>query len=497
MEVLTHFGEGAAAIFRLTPLLMVLLGTAAGIMIGVMPGLSPSIGVALLLPMTFGMEPTSGLALLVSVYLAANYGGSITAIAINTPGTPGAVATTFDGYPLTRSGKPGLALGTSLVSSTAGGLVGTLILVLFSIPLARVALSFESHEYAALGVLGLTVIAALAGESPLKGFLASALGLLLTTVGFDTELPFARFTFGIDALADGIPLIPALIGLFALGEIFSRMGEQTRPRAQQDLPPQYSSELPGLGVLWKLKRVMAQSAILGTLIGAVPGAGGTIATFVSYNLARATSKEPDRFGQGALEGVAAPEASNNGSVGGALIPLLTLGIPGSASTAVLLGALMVHDLNPGPELFTAHADVAYGVFVALLLSNLVMLGLGLVGTRLWVRIIAAPRALLYPGILALSFVGSYAISQSMADVFLCLGFGILGLLLKKARVPAAPVVLGLILGRIIEENLRLSLQKGDLVDFVTRPISGGLLLLTLLAFALPAIKAALTRWTNA
>jgi len=337
-------------------------------------------------------------------------------------------------------------------------------------------------------VFGLTVIAALSADEPVKGFLASALGLLLTTVGFDTELPFARFTFGIPELADGIQLIPALIGLFALGEIFARVGDlaSTGGAARR-----YSSRLPRLSRLWRLKGTMLQGGILGTVIGAIPGAGGTIATFVAYNLARGTSAEPERFGKGALAGVAAPEAANNGSVGGALIPLLTLGIPGSASTAVLLGALMVHDLNPGPELFTSHADIAYGVFVALLLANLMMFALGWVGTRLWVRIIAAPRALLYPAILVLSFVGSYSIATSVFDVFTCLAFGVLGWVLKRARFPAAPVVLGLILGRIIEENLRLSLQKGDLLDFVTRPISATLLVLTVAAFALPALKRAL------
>jgi len=489
-----NLGAGLAAVAGVTPLLMIAVGVAAGIVIGVLPGLSPAIGVALMLPATYGLAPEPALMLLVSVYLAANYGGSITAIAINTPGTPGAVATTFDGYPLTRKGKPRLALDTSLWASFFGGLVGAIALILFAVPLADVALELSSYEYFALAAFGLTVIAALAGEDPAKGFIAAALGLLFVTVGYDTQLPFSRFDLGLPELADGIPFIPALIGLFALGEVFHRVEVAGRDRAAaaEADAPEGADRLTGAR-LWSLKRVMLKSSLLGTLIGSVPGAGGTVATFIAYNEAKRTSRKPEDFGEGSLEGIAAPESANNASVGGALIPLMTLGIPGSASTAVLLGALMIHRLAPGPQLFEAEPGLVYGVFLSLFVANAFMLLFGRLGARLWVRVIAAPREILYPLIVALSVIGSYSVESSLFHVALCVGFGVLGWILKRADYPTAPVVLGLVLGRMIEENLTLSLVKGGWAGFLDRPVALVLLALTVLAFALPAVRRARRR----
>ena len=463
------------------PILMMIIGVIIGIMVGVLPGLSPSIGVALMLPVTFGLDAISALVLLVSVYLSSNYGGSITAIAINTPGTPGAVATTFDGYELTKKGKPLYALMTSLTASTVGGLIGTIILILFSVPLAKIALSFESYEYFALGVFGLTIISSLAGKSPLKGFISSGIGLLLITIGFDTQLPFSRFSLGIPELAEGIEFIPALIGLFALGEIFYRIEKGDHIKKEQTAKVDLSQIL-------KLKNVMLRSSVIGTLVGCIPGAGGTIATFIAYDNAKSVSKHPEEFGKGSLEGVAAPEAANNGSVGGALVPLLTLGIPGSASTAVLIGALMIHKLNPGPELFDKEPGLIYGIFVSLFFANIFMFFVGLLGNKLWIKIIAAPKSLLYPVILALSFIGSYFIQNSVFDVGVCIAFGVMGWLLKRGDFPTAPVVLGLILGKMIEENLRLSLVKGEWIDFFTRPGSLIIILLAVVSFFMPYLK---------
>jgi putative tricarboxylic transport membrane protein len=493
MSLLHHLSLGFGEFGQFLPVLMMFVGVVVGIIVGVLPGLSPSIGVALMLPVTFGLDPMSALVLLVSVYLSSNYGGSITAIAINTPGTPGAVATTFDGYQLTRQGKPLHALMTSLTASTVGGIVGTVILILFSIPLAKIALSFESYEYFALGVFGLTIISSLAGKSPLKGFIASALGLLLVTIGFDTELPFSRFTMGIAELSDGIEFIPALIGLFALGEIFYSIEKGEYTEKQEKARVDLKDTLP-LKKLLKLKMLMLKSSIIGTLVGTIPGAGGTIATFIAYDSARNSSKEPEKFGKGSLEGVAAPEAANNGSVGGALVPLLTLGIPGSASTAVLIGALMIHKLNPGPELFEKEPGLVYGIFISLFFANIVMFFLGLAGNKLWIRIISAPKSLLYPVILALSFIGSYFINNSAFDVGVCIAFGLLGWLLKRGEFPTAPVVLGLILGKMIEENLRLSLVKGNWTEFFTRPGSLVILLLAVLSFFIPLIRKRYGKW---
>ncbi len=492
MGILNNLWLGFQEFGHFLPIMMMLIGVIIGIMVGVLPGLSPSIGVALMLPVTFGLDPISALVLLVSVYLASNYGGSITAIAINTPGTPGAVATTFDGYELTKQGKPLHALITSLTASTIGGLVGTIILILFSVPLASLALSFESYEYFALGVFGLTIISSLAGKSPIKGFISSGIGLLLITVGFDTQLPFSRFNMDIPNLADGIEFIPALIGLFALGEIFFSIEKGDSVQEKKATKVNLTEALP-LKELLKLKWLMLKSSVIGTLVGCIPGAGGTIATFIAYDSAKNSSKNPEKFGKGSLEGVAAPEAANNGSVGGALVPLLTLGIPGSASTAVLIGALMIHKLNPGPELFDKEPGLVYGIFVSLFFANIFMFFVGLLGNKVWIKIIAAPKSVLYPVILALSFIGSYFIQNSVFDVGVCIAFGILGWILKRGNFPTAPVVLGLILGKMIEENLRLSLIKGEWIEFFTRPGSLIIIILAVVSFFMPYIKKKLVR----
>ncbi len=494
MDILHNLGLGFVEVMHFTPLLMIVIGVIVGILVGVLPGLSPSIGVALMLPVTFGMDPMSALVLLTSVYLSSNYGGSITAIAINTPGTPGAVATTFDGYELTKQGKPLYALKTSLTASTVGGLVGTIILILFSIPLAKLALSFESYEYFALGVFGMTIISSLAGDNPAKGFISSIIGLLLVTIGFDTQLPFSRFDMGISELSDGLEFIPALIGLFALGEIlFSIENFEILKKDKKAKKAVLTEHKLANSKLWKLKYLMLKSSVLGTMIGVIPGAGGAIATFIAYNTAKNSSKKPEEFGKGSLEGVAAPEAANNGSVGGALVPLLTLGIPGSASTAVLIGALMIHKLNPGPELFEKEPGIVYGLFISLFFANIIMFIVGLLGNKLWVKIIAAPKKLLYPLIIALSFIGSYFIQNSLFDVGTCIAFGLFGWLLKRGGFPTAPVILGLILGKMIEENLRLSLVKGGLLDFVTRPGSMIILMLAVFSFFLPYLK---RKWSS-
>ncbi len=492
MGIFNDLWLGLQEFGQFLPILMMFIGVIVGILVGVLPGLSPSIGVALMLPVTFGLDPISALVLLVSVYLSSNYGGSITAIAINTPGTPGAVATTFDGYELTKQGKPLQALLTSLTASTIGGLIGTIILILFSVPLASLALSFESYEYFALGVFGLTIISSLAGKSPLKGFISSAIGLLLITIGFDTQLPFSRFSMGIPDLADGIAFIPALIGLFALGEIFYSIEKGGSLESQKTAKVNLSDKL-SWKELFKMKYLMLKASVIGTLVGCIPGAGGTIATFIAYDNAKSGSKHPEKFGKGSLEGVAAPEAANNGSVGGALVPLLTLGIPGSASTAVLIGALMIHKLNPGPQLFDKEPGLVYGIFISLFFANIFMFFVGLLGNKLWIKIIAAPKSLLYPIILALSFIGSYFIQNSIFDVGICIAFGILGWLMKRGDFPTAPVILGLILGKMIEENLRLSLVKGEWLDFFTRPGSLIIIILALVSFFLPYIKKRLNK----
>lgn len=487
METLSHLLEGLGSLMGPIPLLVIAAGVVVGILGGAMAGISPSMAVALLLPFTFGMTPSMGLVMLCAIYLAANYGGSITAVMINTPGTPSAVVTAFDGYPLTRKGKAGTALGISLIASVVGGFVGIIILVLFSAPLARFALKFWPAEYFALAILGLSTIASLGGGRWLESFIAVLLGLLLNTIGLDPLSGVSRYTFDVLRLYDGFSFIPVLIGLFALSEVFSGIesGEIGHPPAA---PDKERSPWPSLRDYMKLKFSMLRAGVLGTVIGIFPGAGGTIASFIAYDVEKRLSKNPAEFGQGAPAGVAAAEASNSASVGGALVPLLTLGIPGSSSAAVLIGALMIHNLQPGPELFTKHPEIVNTLFSSLLVANVFILVLGLLGARLWIKAALIPKRLLYPLIFAFSFIGSYAVRSSVFDVGVCLVFGLVGWLLSRAKFPVSPVVLGMILGTMIEKNLRATLMMGGFSLFVQRPLSLTLLLLALASVAVPALR---------
>ncbi len=485
MEIFNHLLDGINLLIGWEPILIILIGVMLGILVGVLPGLSPAMGVALLVPFSYGLPPLYALILLVSLYSAANYGGTITAIAINTPGTPSAIVSTFDGYPLTQRGEPGKALGTSVVASTVGGFFGTIVLIFFSVPLAKAALSFGPAEYFALAIFGLTITSSLSTGNYVKAFIATLIGLLLNTVGMDPFTGYLRFTFGIPELADGFNFIPALIGLFALGEIFLKLekGWEVKKGLQK-----LSDKMPKFKELWKIKRAILQSSILGTLIGVVPGAGATIAAFIAYNEAKRGSKHPEEFGKGSLEGVAASGAATSGSVGGALVPLLTLGIPGSAATAVLIGALVLHGLTPGPELFKGDAPIVYGIFASMLIAYSAMFFFGFLGNQLWIKIIKAPKSVLYPIILAIAFIGSYSVGNSMFDVWSCFGFGILGWLLRRNGFPTAPVILGLILGFLAETNFRRALLMGDATIFFTRPISLILLILAAASLFYPIIK---------
>ncbi len=485
MELLSNLVEGFGFVLAWQPLLFIVIGVVLGIMAGAMPGLSPSMGVALLVPFTYAMSPTIALILLVAIYISANYGGSITAVTINAPGTPSAVVTSFDGYPLTKQGKPGMGLGVSLISSTIGGFIGTIILILFSVQLAKIAVKFHPAEYFALAIFGLTTVASLGGKNWLKAFIAALFGLLLNTIGIDPISGVSRFTFGSVHLYDGFSLIPALIGLFALSEVFKQLEEQNFKSRKVELE---KTKWPSFLDYWKLKFTIIRSSVLGTLIGIFPGAGATIASFISYDITKRTSKEPEKFGKGSLDGVAAAEAANSSSVGGALVPLLTLGIPGSASTAVLIGALMIHDLTPGPLLFKNNPEIIYGLFASLLVANLVMLILGLFGSRLWIKVTAIPKKILFPLIFTVSIVGSFAVRYSMFDMIACLGFGIFGWILRRFDYPVAPIILGIVLGNIAETNFRRAVMMGGYGIFFARIASLLILSLAILSFIIPIIK---------
>lgn len=483
---------GFGLVLQPTVLLAIVVGSFAGFLVGILPGLSASGGVALLLPFTYGLSPVTGLALLTSLYSSAEYGGSVTAIAINTPGEPGALATTFDGYPLTRRGQPGKALGVSMWASMVGGIVSTILLLALSLPLANFALTFGPAEFFALGIFGLTIIASLAGRSLAKGLAVAAFGLAINVVGSDVLSGSTRFTFGLSELYNGFELVPVLIGLFALSEVFVMIEELAPPgRTVANL----SSALPTRAELLQVLPASVRGSLIGVAIGVIPGAGKAIASLLAWNEEKRVSRTPERFGKGALEGVAAPESANNAVVGGALIPTLTLGVPGSATTAMLLGALTIQGITPGPQLFERNPQIIYGLFASLMVANVVILAMGLAGTRLWVKAISVPGPVMIPSIVAIAFIGAYTAGNDLFDVWVMFGAGALGYGLRKFGFPVAPIVLALVLGSMVETNLRrgLLVTDGSVVQFLSRPLALLFLALALLAVVGPRLSGALRR----
>ncbi len=468
----------------LSTLAAALAGVVWGIFGGALPGISPSIAMALLLPFTYGMEPVVAIVLLASVYVGAEYGGSIPAILIRTPGTNSAAATTLDGYELARQGRAGEALGISLVSGLVGGLFGLAVLVLATEPLASVALAFTPPAYFALGVLGLSVIASLSGGSLLRGLVGAFLGLMVATVGTDPVSGVPRFTFGSPDLLGGIRPILVMVGLFAVAEMLEQV---SLPGWDKASARDTRLRLPGAAMWKRIWRPQAIGCAIGTFEGVTPGAGGTVAAFMAYNEARRWSAKPEEFGKGSVEGVAAPEAANNVVTATALVPLLSLGIPGSNSAAVLLGGFLVHGLVPGPMLFQKAPDVVAGLYAGLFAANILMVLAGLVILTPCIWLVNRPKHWLVAFILALVCSGVYAIEQSAFDVGLVLGFGVVGYAMRRLGVPVLPVVLGVVLGFMVESNYRRSLvlSGGDHAIFAEDPVSLGLLV----------AAAAMTAWS--
>ena len=473
--------NGLHTTFSLAIFPFLVLGVAGGIVIGALPGLTATMGVAVLLPLTFGMESTRALVMLAGIYIGAIYGGSISAILLKTPGTPAAAATVLDGYELARKGEAAKALSISAIASFVGGIVSTVMLITISPILANFALRFGAPEYFALAVFGLSIIASISGKSPVKGLLAGMFGLLISTVGLDPVTSFPRFTFGEINLYNGLAIIPVLIGLFALAEAFVQMEKIFEPA--QTVETDFKRGMVSLKETISLLPVMIKSAFIGTFIGSIPGAGADIAAFVCYNEARRTSKKSKEFGTGCLEGIAAPEAGNNGVTGGAMVPLLTLGVPGDAVTAILLGALVIQGLQPGPLLFTKSPDIVYGLFSSLFVGNILMLIFGLLGVRLFCRVVELPKRIIIPVIVTLSMVGAYSMNNSIFDVWVCIAFGGIGYIMQKVEMPSSPIILAVILGPMAESNLRRAvlMYEGGYSFLWTRPITVVFLALALLS----------------
>ncbi len=459
-------------------LLVILAGTVGGVLVGVLPGLSSTMATALLLPFTVTMEPIPAISLLAALYCAGTYGGSITAILINAPGAPPAAATALDGYPMAVRGEAGRALGIATVSSTIGGVFSVLVLIVAAPLLARIAYKFGAPEYFALALFGLSMLASISGKSSVKNLIGGAFGVLIATVGVDFTTGVERFTFGFPELTEGIHFIPVMIGLFGGSELL------TQAASLNVIYKRIASvavRLPSREDFRKVRGVIARSCGIGTFIGILPAEGGTVAAMVAYNEAKRWSKDKAEFGNGAIEGIAGPEAANNAATGGAMVPTLALGIPGSATTAVILGALMVHGLRPGPHLFNEQPHLLYSIFVAMLVANVMFMGLGMLGAKVFARVTLIPRTFLWPSVFALAVVGSYALTQSMLDVWVMLTFGLLGFLFRRYGFSPAPIIMGLILGELVENSLKQSLLIFDhnWLLFFERPIVVMFFVLTL------------------
>ena len=464
-------------------------GVWVGILFGAMPGLSVNMGLALLLPLAFAFKGMAGILMLLGIYCGAIYGGSISAILLKTPGTPASVATTLDGYPMaTKLHQPGRALGLSTTASAFGGVFSTVCLIVMAPLLAKVALQFSKPEYFALAIFGLSIITSVSSGSVIKGVMGGLFGLFLATVGIDAMSGQIRFTLDTTYLMGGVSFIPILIGVFALAQMLQSVEEYWKKSSlKQKLA--IDRTFPTLADLKRVFTTLLRSSAIGTFIGCVPGTGGDIASFVAYDQAKRWSKHSDKFGTGEPEGVVAPEAGNNAVSGGAFIPVLTLGIPGDGATAIMMGALMVQGIQPGPMLFMEKAPYVYAIFIGLLVANIVMAILGFSLIRLFVKVTSVPQAVLLPLIMLMTFVGTYSYNNSRNDVYLMVASGIIGYVLNKLEFSMSAVIIGIILGSMAEQNFvgSLIMSDGSASIFFTRPICAFFLVAAAISLVAPLV----------
>lgn len=473
------FFSALAAACGFEALLANLLGVALGIVFGALPGLTAVMGVALLIPLTFGLPPVVAFSSLLGMYCGAIYAGSITAILVSTPGTAAAAATMLEGPRLTARGESLRALEMTTVASFVGGVFSCFILAGVAPQLARFALNFSAPEYFALGIFGLTIVATLSEGALLKGCIAACLGLLIAMVGMDPLTGNLRLTFDSASLINGVSLIPALVGLYALSQVFLTCEDVFRGKRLSAV--NISRKGISLAEIWANRSALLRGSLIGTFIGIVPATGSGTASFAAYSEAKRNSRHPEAFGNGAIEGLAATESANNAVTGGALIPLLTLGIPGDVVTAVILGALMIQGMTPGPLLFQEQGALVYSIFISLLLANVFMLVLGMASVRGFSKIVSIPGGILMPLVTTLCVVGGYALNNSNFDLGVMAVFGILGWIMTKASIPLAPLLLAMILSGIIETNFRraLSISDNDYTVFLTRPVCAVFLCISL------------------
>lgn len=461
-------------------LLYCLIGVTFGMMVGVLPGLGPSAGTAILLPLTFGMEPLAAIIMLSGIFYGAMYGGTITSVLINTPGEAASAITCLEGYPLAQQGRAGTALGVAGIGSFIGGTLSILGLAFIGPPIAKLALNFGPPEFFALMTMGMTMVIGLIGKSILRGMIAAAIGLNLALVGMDPFTGVIRYNFDVVELTNGFDFIPVVMGLFGISEIILSIESSLK----SEKPPKLEGLLPRRDEWRPTLAAILRGSGIGFILGLIPGTNAVIPTIISYSTEKKLAKDPSRFGKGAIEGIAGPETANNAFSGGSLVPLFTLGIPSSPTVAILLGAFIMHGLTPGPQLFQKSPDFVWAVIASMFIGNFILLIMNVPMAGIWARMLTVPYKLLFPIILIVAVVGAYSVNNSMFDVGAMIIFGIVGYFFKKLEIPLAPIVLTFVLGRLMEDALlqSLTIYKGDFFALFTRPISGTMLIISILVF---------------
>lgn len=493
MEILTGFGNGLLVALQPENLLYCFIGVFLGTFIGVLPGIGSLAAISMILPLTFYLEPTSALVMIAGVYYGAEYGGSIASILMNIPGTPSSSITCIDGYPMAREGRAGVALFASAIASFGGGIVGMIVMAVLAPSLAELALNFGPTEYFAVILLGLVAASAVSNGNPVKGIAMVVAGLMLGTVGVDITTGAERFTMGIPEMRDGVHLVIVAMGLFGVGELIVSIRANASGAHQNEID--YSKFYPSRQEWKAIFAPIMRGSGIGSFFGALPGTGQTVASAVAYAVEKKISPNRATFGKGAIEGVAVPEAANNSATQTAFIPTLTLGVPGSASMALVIGALMMYGIVPGPRLLVEHADLFWGLVASFLIGNVLLLILNIPLIGLWVRLLKIPYRYMYPTIIVLICVGVYSINNNVFDVWLTLAFGWVGYLMRLFRFEPAPFLIGFVLGPMMEEQLRraMLLSRGDPSVFLTRPISGTLIAITFLLLSYAIYSAAKQR----
>jgi len=474
MDIFASLMQGFVTVLTPFNLWMATIGCFFGTIVGILPGLGPGATIAILLPLTFGMNATPAMIMMTSIYYGAKYGGSTTSILVNVPGEGASVVTCFDGYAMARQGRGGVALGISAIGSFVAGILGTIGLIFVCVPLAAFSLKFGPAEYFSLIVMGMLTIVFVGGKSVVKSLMSAVVGLALGTVGSDVVQGARRFVYDIPQLMDGVSFVTVVMGVFGIGEVLVSAEERMKMKT---VDVKFKNLWPSMRDILDSKWAILRGTVVGFLVGALPGAGSTIASFISYGIEKGAAKDPERFGKGAIEGVAGPESANNSACSGAMVPLLALGIPGSGATAVMLGALMLYGLRPGPMLFTTSPDFVWALIASMFIGNIILLIMNLPMVPLFAMSLRLPYRYLYPAILLICIVGAFSLNGSVYDVWVMWIFGIVGYFMKKYDIPGGPLVIALVLGPMLEYNLyrALALSLGSVWTFFTRPISATLL----------------------